>query len=1090
VIEKIKKSKSIVSFFQNIEISENFLVDKLWNSSKALLSVLIQEKLKKNVLIITGGLREEGLFNDLDTLSSLPIYEFPSWEILPGEDILPSSDIIGKRMQILDDLEREKEKCFVLCPLQAALQKVVTKDALLSSHLIWKKSESFPFNKIEENLVQLGYKRAPVVSDKNEFAIRNGIIDIFPPSSTSPYRIDFFGDEITNIRLFDVLSQKTIEKVDEITISIADEKRFLAYESTTIFEYLGEDTIIIFDDLLTLEDQYITLKDMPGSKSKYFISFTDLLSEIKGQTKLFFSEEEIEKLSEIKKGKRIEKILQEMSFSICNETVNSYRFFHPFMQIYDYLNTVVEDELKSSLWEDIGIFAKKKIPLIFLNENVSEERQIQEKLKNIDFTQDLFFERGYLSSGVIVTDLPLAIVPNSEFTHKHKIHREQNRTTYHTPVAEFHTLQEGDLVVHFHSGIGKYKGVEKIKDQEGNENEFFVIEYAKRSKLFVPLSQSHLLSRYIGSSQDFPTLDVLGSNKWLKTKAMAQKKIMGYASDLLHLYAERSMQKGFNFSDDSEETKLFELDFPFVETSDQLQAIADLKEDMENELIMDRLICGDVGYGKTEVAMRAAFKAAFDGKKQVAMLVPTTVLALQHFDTFTERMANYPISIAVISRFNTPKRNKEILSDLKNGKIDIIIGTHRLLSKDILFKDLGLMIIDEEQRFGVRAKEHLKKLKKDVDCITMSATPIPRTLYLSLIKARDMSVINTPPQDRLPIKTIIAENDDALIKNALMREMLREGQSFFIHNRVESIYQRASHIQKLIPKAKIAIVHGQMQADEIDHIFHEFKQGETDILFSTTIVENGIDIPNANTIIIDRSDTFGLADLYQLRGRVGRWNRMAYAYFLVPKDHKLSEIARKRLNALVEAGGYGCGMKIALRDLEIRGAGDILGTQQSGQVSAIGFHLYCKLLKKTIESLKHKKQTSFIETKIEIAIPAKIPSSYIEETSLRMEIYHRLGDANSLNELDEILEEMKDRFGAPPIDVIWLHHISRLRVFASQNQFTLLKFSKFSFIAEKQVEKKLKNKTILFDQVYKTPREWEKYVVEALKSNFTCIEVE
>ena len=1089
MIEKIKKSKSLISFFQNIEKSESFLVDSLSSSSQALLTVLVQEKLDKNVLIITGGLKEEGLFNDFETLSNLPIYEFPSWEILPGEDISPSSDIIGKRMQILDDLEREKEKCVVLCPLQAALQKVVTKDALLSSHLKWEKSKSFPFHKIEETLVQLGYKRVAVISDKNEFAIRNGIIDIFPPSYSSPYRIDFFGDEITNIRIFDILSQKTVEKVNEITVSIADEKRFLSYESTTIFEYLGKDTIVIFDDLVTLEDQYVTLKDMPGSKSKYFISFTDLLKQIKGQKKLFFTEEEIEKLSEVKKGKRIDKILQESSFSICNETIASYRFFHPFMQIYDYLNTV-EDVLKSNLWEDIEVFAKKKIPLIFLNENVSEERQIQEKLKNISFTQDIIFERGYLSSGIIITDLPLAIIPNSEFTHKHKIHREQNRVTYHTPVAEFHTLQEGDLVVHFHSGIGKYTGVEKIKDHEGKENEFFVIEYAKKSKLFVPLSQSHLLSRYIGSSQDVPSLDVLGSNKWQKTKAMAQKKIMGYASDLLHLYAERSMQKGFSFSEDSEEMKLFELDFPYVETSDQLQAIADIKQDMQKEQITDRLICGDVGYGKTEVAMRAAFKTVFDGKKQVAVLVPTTVLAMQHFDTFSERMTNYPITIAAMSRFNTPKRNKEILADLKEGKIDILIGTHRLLSKDILFKDLGLLVIDEEQRFGVRAKEHLKKLKKNVDCITMSATPIPRTLYLSLIKARDMSVINTPPQDRLPVKTIIAENEDTLIQNALMREMLREGQSFFIHNRVESIYQRASHIQKFIPKAKIAIVHGQMSADEIDRIFHEFKQGDTDILFSTTIVENGIDIPNANTILIDRADTFGLADLYQLRGRVGRWNRMAYAYFLVPKDHKLTEISRKRLNALIEAGGYGSGMKIALRDLEIRGAGDILGVHQSGQVSAMGFHLYCKLLKKTIESLKNKKQTSFIETKIEISISAKIPASYIEETSLRMEIYHRLGDANSLKELDEILEEMKDRFGMPPMDVIWLHHISRLRVFASQNQFTLLKFSKFSFIGEKQIKKKLSSKTILFDQVYKTPKEWEKYVVEALKNNFNCIEVE
>jgi transcription-repair coupling factor (superfamily II helicase) len=449
-------------------------------------------------------------------------------------------------------------------------------------------------------------------------------------------------------------------------------------------------------------------------------------------------------------------------------------------------------------------------------------------------------------------------------------------------------------------------------------------------------------------------------------------------------------------------------------------------------------------------------------------------------------MSGFPLQIGIVSRFHTAKEVKETLQKVKEGNVDILIGTHRLLSEDVHFKNLGLIIIDEEQRFGVKAKEHLKKFKANADSLTLSATPIPRTLYMSLVHARDMSVINTPPQDRLPVKTIIAETDPELIQNALLRELARGGQIFYIHNRVESIYNRADQIQKLAPAAKIGVVHGQMDPDAVDAIFHKFRQGELNILFATTIVENGIDVPNANTILIDRADTYGLADLYQLRGRVGRWNRAAYAYFLIPKNVRLSEPARKRLNALVEAGGYGGGMKIAMRDLEIRGAGDILGIQQSGQVSAIGFHLYCKLLKRAIDALKKQAPISFNETKLEFSFDARLPEGYINEVSLRMELYHRLGEATTYAEIDELLAEMTDRFGAPPPPVIWLYHLTRIRAFAAANHFSLLKFSNLSFLAEQQLGKQTERHTLLLPKTVQTPKELELHVLTQLAKHFPC----
>ncbi len=1078
MIPDFLSSKSLAFFAEKIKEEPSLFVEKLWGSAKALLASIALRKTGKNILIISGGAREDRLLDNCAFFVKEKALEFPAWETLPGEEIAPSPDILGQRLAVLEKLSLSKEPRIVICPLQAILQKTMSPETIACLCHTWKKGEQVSFDSLPEFFAKLGYKRSSLVNDKGQFAIRGGIIDLFPVSSSDAFRIEFFGDKIEEIRTFDPIGQKSIAKVNSFFFTPAVETP----EEETLFDYLGKNTIVLFDGLVQLEDIYVKIRAMPGAKSRFFLSFEELLEKAKDLTTLFFSEESLESLSETKAEVK-EKYSQKASFEVFGRTFSTLRYFHPFMKVGDFF--IPEEADSHSLLDHLKNALIPNTKILFLTDHVDQEKPLKQKLLEKGF-ENPHFERGFLHSGFVITDIPLALVPEPEIFQKQRLRRQKWRNTYHTPASEFHELHPGDIVVHLHSGIGKYLGTEKQTNHLGQMSEFFVIQYAESSKLYVPLSQAHLVSRYIGSNESMPTLSQLGSKRWQNTKTKAQQEIMGYASDLLKLYAERQIEEGQSMPADSFEMKEFEEDFPYEETPDQLTSIEQIKIDLMSKKPMDRLLCGDVGYGKTEIAMRAALKTVLDGKRQVAVLVPTTVLAMQHYETFVERMRSYPVVIEAVFRFRSEKEIQKSLQRVAEGKADIVIGTHRILSKDVHFKDLGLIIVDEEQRFGVKAKEHLKTLKKNAHCLTLSATPIPRTLYMSLVKAKDMSVISTPPQDRLPIKTIIAENEDELIQNALLREFAREGQAFFIHNRVESIYERASYVQKLIPSARLAIVHGQMDAEDVETIFHSFKQGEKDLLFSTTIVENGVDVPNANTIIIDRSDTFGLADLYQLRGRVGRWNRAAYAYFLTPKGGSLSEIARKRLAVLLESGGYGGGMKIAMRDLELRGAGDILGIQQSGQISAIGFHLYCKLLTRTIDALKKKAPTTFIETKVEFPYDARIPEEYIEESSLRMEIYHRLGEAASFQEIDEIFAELQDRFGKPPEPVIWLYHLSRIRTFGALNQFLLLKFEKYVLVAEQQLVDKTQKESLPLPRGMHDPQTLESAVFVLLNSKFQC----
>lgn len=1050
----MNNSIALLELEKEIGLCHSFLFEGLWEPTKAMLANLIAKKTGHSILLITGGVREDLLFNDLSYFDA-PL-EFPAWETLPGEEIPPSPDIVGKRFDTLSKLIDKKTPSIVLCSLQALLQKIISKKDLKPLLMQWTRGDELSFDQVPKILTDLGYVRNPIVSDKGQFAVRGGIVDLFPVAMSDPFRVEFFGDKIDSIRTFDPVGQKSVERVDSFFLCPALEKP----GNSLILDYL-DDPWIFWDDILSIEDRFVALKKMPGAKGKFFAS----LEEVIGGKNLFCSSQNIEEMSQVKKSKDRSKYFQDVSFDTFGKSFEAKRFFHPFRKVEDLT------EIDSSF------------QLLFLNRTDTEEEEVKKQIAPFNF-HNVNFEKGSLTCGIQVVDQQFAIIPYSTFSKRAPIRRQKWRNTHHTPTSEFHALSPGDVVVHYHSGIGKYLGMEKQKNHLGVETEFLILEYADQSKLFVPLSQAYLVSRYIGTKEESPHLSELGSKRWQKTREAATAQIVGYANDLLQRQAERVVKGGFQFRNDSLLMEQFEKEFPYVETEDQLLAIQDIKKDMMSAEPMDRLICGDVGYGKTEVAMRAAYKAVADGNKQVAVLVPTTVLAMQHFETFAERMKGFPVTVEVVSRFRTPKQIKETLEKTKNGQVDILVGTHRILSKDVQFKDLGLMIVDEEQRFGVRSKEHLKKMKVGVDCLTLSATPIPRTLHMSLVSARDMSVINTPPQDRLPIKTIIAENEPELVQNALMREFARNGQAFYIHNRVETIYGRAEEIQKIVPAARIGVVHGQMDADDIDAVFHQFKQGEIDLLFATTIVESGVDIPNANTMLIDRADTYGLADLYQLRGRVGRWNRSAYAYFLIPKHVRMTEVARKRLSALAEAGGFGGGLKIAMRDLEIRGAGDILGVQQSGQVSSIGFHLYCKMLKRAIDALKKKKTISFLETKMEFSFPANFPETYVNDVSLRMELYHRVGESTTFEEVDELLCELKDRFGKPPLPVLWLYHLARIRVFAQEHRFTLIKFGQLSFSAERQTGKELKSHTMMLPKKVQTPETIEKHVVDELKRTF------
>jgi transcription-repair coupling factor (superfamily II helicase) len=1080
-----KTFSDLLSEGKNLAFEQVTVSMKAWIISEAFL------RSGRDVLVLTEeGQEESRLVQNIEFFVSTPTIELPSWETLPSEKVAPSSDIVGARHKSLQAIAHRTSPRIVISSLQASLQKMLTIKTLQEKLLTITQGEELPFDLVVEQIMHLGYERRPVVLGKGEFAVRGGLVDIFCVTENKPIRIEFSGDLVESLRFFDPLSQRTHESIASVTIPPGKEREHLEQQEslTNIFALLGSKCLVILDNIETLEDRYASLAST--GPSKIFMDLKEWLERIQKAQLICCSHSSLEALSEVRRDAS-SKIAsysdwgadELVHFSLFNNDFSLHRINHPCRHIAEYYASkcLLDSPPEGEQLLDCLIQLQEVHPHTIIVQSLVELEWLKQKITNHggSLLLSTTIKEGTLSSGFARLDDNTIYFSTTDITGRTTVRRDSSRVSSLITQYDAYDLTPNEFVVHFHHGLGIFRGIEKRPDSQGREQEFFVIEYAEKSTLFVPLAQAHLITKYVGGKEEQPKLNVLGTNRWKRLREDTEKAIVGYAAELLQLQANRVLKGGFSFQPDGVTMQLFEAEFPYTETEDQLKAIADIKRDMCSDKAMDRLVCGDVGYGKTEVAMRAAFKAVVDGKKQVALLAPTTVLALQHYENFVERMSPFGVNIGVLYRFATPKQNKATVEKVQQGEIDIVIGTHRLLQKDVLFKDLGLVIVDEEQRFGVKSKEHLKILKEGVDCLTMTATPIPRTLYLALIGAKDLSTISTPPHDRLPIKTIVTESSQELLQTALLRELNRGGQAFFIHNRVETIFEAADRVRKVVPRARIAVAHGQMDADALDTVFHAFKKGDIDILVSTSIVENGIDIPNANTLIVDRADHFGVAELYQLRGRVGRWNRRAYAYFLIP-PRMLSDIARKRIDAIAQAGGYGGGMRVAMRDLELRGAGSILGLEQSGHIIAIGFHLYCKLLRRTVDALTGKGPSPTLETKVDIPFNAKLPEGYVNEVSLRMEFYQRFGEARSSQEVDAITEELKDRFGPLPEPALWLIHMTKVRVYAALKGISSLKLETHSLVIEKKTKEASHTNRILMPRI-STPIEFENAVLQALQ---------
>jgi transcription-repair coupling factor (superfamily II helicase) len=884
---------------------------------------------------------------------------------------------------------------------------------------------------------EMGYQRVNTVLEPGQFSSRGGLLDLWPTAEKLPVRLDFFGDEIESIRRFDPASQRAVEKLESILVTPAREFLLtgtqeaeltefhiplLHQQQSSLLDYLPPKTLVLIDDLSVVEsmaseveEQAVKLRHESieeGTLSPDFpipyLTWSELFDSLHGHTWL-----------ELGHSTAAENEFQEneKSLSMCFE--HDERFggrLKPFI-------------------ESVASMVEKNEQVMVVSRQASRLQELwREQALEDDQHTTTFFESS-LSEGFVLRDdqqFATHLFTDSEiFGWERPQPRARQRQVAETPETLYSDLQAGDFVVHIDHGVGRFGGL-VTRELDGHQREFLSIEYEDGGQLYVPVHQADRLTRYVGAEGAVPALDRLGGAEWHEKKGRVKEAVLEVAQEMLDLYARRNVAQGYAFKSDTSWQKELEDSFPYVETDDQKKAIVDIKRDMESTRPMDRLLCGDVGYGKTEVALRAAFKAVMDGK-QVAILVPTTVLAQQHFETFSQRLAAYPVKVEMLSRFRTPREQSEILYKLFLGEVDIIIGTHRLISSDVQFKDLGLVIIDEEQRFGVTHKEHLKKLRTEVDVLTLTATPIPRTLYMALTGVRDISNLNTPPEERLPIVTHVGPYSPKLVRQAILRELERGGQIFFVHNRVHTIGAMKTHLNQLVPEARVDIGHGQMNEHELASVMRRFNMGEIDILLSTTIIESGLDIPNANTLIVDRADTFGLAQLYQLRGRVGRGAARAYAYFF--RHRKLSPTleGQQRLEVIAENTQLGAGYSIAMRDLEIRGAGELLGMRQSGHIQAVGFHLYTRLLADAVrriravagDSLKMdsgKLAASFSAFTMPISMPVNvdlplavgIPAEYIPDQGLRLRLYRRIADLRDEAEIETLANEFSDRFGKLP----------------------------------------------------------------------------
>ena len=1050
-----------------------FSVSGLVNTAKALYLVLLYQATEKPLFVLVDGNKQaetlqesvEVFFEMLLDGRDLPAPQLvPALDILPHQRLSPHNEIAEKRAIALWRLSAHKIPIAIV-PVASALLRTESADFYRQLALTLRAGEEIALEDLIQHIESIGYERREPVEMVGEYSVRGGIFDVFPAEASRPVRVEFFGDEIESIRQFDVESQRSVLKISATTLlPLAEYPRsrsllrqlaeaaeqadlelsnpgevFPGWEfliplvrprTHDVFS-LNPDALIVIDEPAAVESaadrlwQRLETPDRPApiEPERNFKRWTELFAELSNRTRIGF--EELEVIQGAETGSATMHIPSRPSLTFQGnmavavaEARNLIAAGH---RVAFFAASTGEIERLADVLQEYAVPYQ-----LGLESAMGTRPSLAERAYHAGAVSSAYLIKGRIRRGAVLPDTQLAIIGSEDlFETSDLIARQPLKSQLAAFAADIADLKPGDFVVHTTHGVGRFLGIRELAqgDQKGD---FMLIEYAAESKLYLPLTRLDLVQKYRGAGEAKPHLDRLGGVTWEKTKSRVKAKMRDMADELLRLYAQRRLSKGFSFSADSNWQREFEDAFEFSPTKDQLTAVSQIKGDMESEQPMDRLLCGDVGFGKTEVAMRAAFKALGDGK-QVAVLAPTTVLSFQHYETFKRRFASFPVRVELVSRFRTNKEIKAVLEDVATGKVDVLIGTHRLLSKDVQFYDLGLLVVDEEQRFGVRHKERLKQLRHNVDVLTMSATPIPRTLHMSLLGLRDMSVIETAPKDRLTINTVVAHFNQDLIKSAIEQELSRQGQVYFVHNRVDTIFMRAAFIQELIPQCRIGVGHGQMGEAELEKVLLGFMRHEYDVFVCTTIVENGLDIPLANTMIIENAERYGLSELYQLRGRVGRSNRRAYAYLLVPADTQLSEVARKRLAALKEFSDLGAGFKIAALDLELRGAGNLLGGEQHGHIEAVGYDTYVRLLEETVRELKGEEVPLEIHATLNLGLDIRIPTSYISDEAQRLRSYKRIADVKDEEHGERITAELADRYGPVPEEVKTLVRFSLLK---------------------------------------------------------------
>ncbi len=1052
---------------------------------------------EKNCLIVTfQEQKARELYESYRFFDRQAVY-YPARDILFYQSDIRGNLLTGERLAAVKAI-LDRDRVTVITTFDALMDRIVPLSHIRESILEYALGDVLDLDQIRKRLVRMGYERNYQVEIAGQFAIRGGILDIFPLTEDNPYRIELWGDEIDSMRSFDVESQRSIENLEQVRIYPASElalfpemiERGLAAlkkEEQELYETFRkemktEEAHRLKTMAEALEEELTELQHSANLESylMYFMDTTvSFLDYFDPEHTLLFLDEPA-RLAE--KGRVVE---QEFSESMTHRLEKGYllpgqmKALSTGKEVFGKIQRqncvalttlemkVSELEIKRRynisarpvnsynrsfelLIKDLQQYRKNKYQVILLSGSKTRAgnlaKDLQQEGLNCFYSEDydhplqpgeVMAAYGKLKKGFEYPDIKFVVISESDIFGGEQKRKKKRRIYEGEKIQSFTDLSIGDYVVHERYGVGIYRGIEKVEIQK-TAKDYVKIEYDKGSALYVLATQLEAIQKYAGADAKKPKINRLDGPEWKKTRNKVKGAVKEIAKELVELYAVRQQTEGFAYGEDTVWQKEFEELFPFEETEDQELAIEATKRDMESRKIMDRLICGDVGYGKTEIAIRAAFKAVQDSK-QVVYLVPTTILAQQHYNNFIQRMKDFPVRVDLMCRFCTPGQVKKTVEDLKRGLVDIVIGTHRVLSKDVEFKDLGLLIIDEEQRFGVAHKEKIKQMKKNVDVLTLTATPIPRTLHMSLIGIRDMSVLEEPPMDRMPIQTYVMEYNEEIVREAIHRELAREGQVYYVFNRVNQIVEVTSRIAELVPEANVAFAHGQMRERELENIMYQFINGEIDVLVSTTIIETGLDISNVNTMIIQDADNMGLSQLYQLRGRVGRSNRTAYAFLMYRQNKMLKEVAEKRLSAIREFTELGSGFKIAMRDLEIRGAGNLLGAQQHGHMEAVGYDLYCKMLNEAVKSLKGEAPPEQFDTTMELDVNAFIPPSYIPNEFQKLDIYKRIAVIENQEEKEEMLEELIDRFGEPPKSVENLLEIARLKARAHQCYYTEIK---------------------------------------------------